>query len=93
MKLLIHKQNQWQTKPYDIISIKYQLDENNIPIDIRISTANKDTLISIGDNYAINWNIREIEDYEPKLKNATHEALFDRLPKFEVLEATTVEYT
>ena len=72
---------------YEVFSVAYQLDENNIPVDIVIY-GTKEVLEQIAEYASIGVNIQEY-DYVSDMPNA----LYARLQPFTVIEADRVQYT
>ena len=94
MKIRIKTNDYREFEEFPIVSIRYDIDETGVPVDIVIR-ANEETLEHIAEFSNIGWNMKELDDYERKYtwaKEATHEALYARLNHFNVLEANKVLY-
>lgn len=78
-------------KTFEVNKIQYELDENDVPIDIAIC-ADKDTLEEIEYYSSIGCNIRELDIVEQAILKCTHEALYARLSPFTVTKANRVVY-
>lgn len=98
MKIRIKTNDYRKFEEFPIVSIKYELDENGVPVDIAIA-ANEETLEHISEFAQIGYNIRHLivdgfltGDEELIIKGATHEALYARLNHFNVVEAKKVIY-
>lgn len=94
MKIRIKTNDYREFEEFPIVSIKYDIDETGVPVDIVIR-ANEETLEHIAEFSSIGWNMKELDDYEREYtwaKGATHEALYARLNHFNVLEANKVLY-
>jgi len=98
MKIRIKTNDYRVFEEFPIVSIKYQLDEEGIPVDITIG-ATEDVLEHISEFAQIGYNIRHLivdgfltGDEELILKGASHEALYARLNHFNVVEAREVIY-
>lgn len=98
MKIRIKTNNYEGFEEFPIVCIKYQLDENGIPVDIVIA-ATEEVLEHISVFASIGYNIRELDtapwskdDLMLIIKGATHEALYARLNHFNVVEASEVIY-
>jgi hypothetical protein len=97
MKIKIKTNDYREFKEFSIVTLKHELDENGIPVDIVI-TGTEEVLNAISEFAHIGCNIQELSS-EPWnicpsliIKGATHEALYARLNSFEVLEADKVIY-
>lgn len=94
MKLRIKTGDYREFEEFPIVCIKYQLDENGIPVDIVIAGTEQE-LEHIAEFASIGWNIRELDENDSIFlmeEGATHEALYARLQHFNVLEAKVVIY-
>lgn len=98
MKIRIKTNDYRGFEEFPIVSIKYQLDEKGIPVDIAIG-ATEDVLEHISEFAQIGYNIRHLivdgfltGDVELIIKGASHEALYARLNHFNVVEASKVIY-
>ena len=94
MKIRIKTNDYREFKEFPIISIKHELDENGVPVDIMIA-GTEEVLEQIAEFASIGWNIRELDENDSvilMMKGATHEALYARLNHFNVLEANKVVY-
>ena len=95
MKIRIKTNDYREFEDFSVVSIKYQLDENGVPVDI-IITGTEEVLEHIAEFASIGWNIKELDDWGSnfilKDKGATHEALYARLQHFNVLEANEITY-
>lgn len=94
MKIRIKTNDYRGFKEFPIISIKHELDENGMPVDIMIA-GTEEVLEQIAEFSSIGWNIRELDENDSAIlmmKGATHEALYARLNQFNVLEANKVLY-
>ena len=98
MKIRIKTNDYRVFEEFPIVSIKYSLDENGVPVDIVIA-ANEETLEHISEFAQIGYNVRHLivdgfldSDAELILAGATHEALYARLNHFNVVEAKRVIY-
>ena len=96
MKLKIKTGDYREYMEFPITSIQYEIDDNNIPVDIVIS-GTKEVLESIGEFAILGNNIRALDDNDSYdivliLKGATHEGLYARLPEFTVLGAKKCIY-
>ena len=99
MKIKIKTNDYREFKEFPIVSLRHELDENGIPVDIVI-TGTEEILNAISEFAHIGCNIQELstESWNSHnsslliLKGATHEALYARLNSFEVLEATKIIY-
>ena len=92
MKLRIKTNDYREFEEFPIVCIKYQLDENGIPVDIAIA-GTEQALEQIAEFASIGCNIRELDENDSIFlmeKGATHEALYARLQHFNVLEAKNV---
>lgn len=72
---------------YEVFSVAYQLDENDVPIDIVIY-GTKEALEQIAEYASIGVNIQECD-----LVSDMPNALYARLQPFTVIEADRVQYT
>lgn len=84
---------------YEVFSVTYQLDENNIPVDIVIY-GTKEALEQIAEYASIGVNIQEYDwvsalQSDMWLHYSDHvcNALYARLQPFTVIEADRVQYT
>ena len=85
-------------REYEVFSVTYQLDENNIPVDIVIY-GTKEALEQIAEYASIGVNIQEC-DWVSAMQSgmwmyyADHvcNALYARLQPFTVIEADRVQY-
>ena len=94
MKIRIKTNDYRGFEEFPIVSIKYQLDENGMPVDIIIA-GTEEVLEHIAEFASIGWNMKELDwgsNFILKDKGATHEALYARLQHFNVLEAKEVIY-
>ena len=93
MKIRIKTNDYRGFEEFPIVSIKYQFDEEGIPIDIAI-TGTEEVLEHIAEFASVGWNIKELNWDDPLLiiNGATHEALYARLQHFNVVEAKSVIY-
>lgn len=98
MKIRIKTNDYRGFEEFPIVSIKYSLDENGVPVDV-IITGTEDVLEHISEFAQIGYNIRHLivdgfldSDVKLILAGATHEALYARLQHFNVLEANEVIY-
>lgn len=98
MKIRIKTNDYRGFEEFPIVSIRYNLDEKGIPVDITIG-ATEDVLVRISEFAQIGYNIRNLiidgfldSDAELILAGATHEALYARLNYFNVVEAKRVIY-
>ena len=94
MKIRIKTNDYRGFEDFPIVSIKYQLDENGVPVDIMI-TGTEEILENIAEFASIGWSIRELDENDSvilRVKGATHEALYARLNHFNVAEASKVIY-
>lgn len=98
MKIRIKTNDYRGFEEFPIVSIKYNLDEEGIPVDIAIN-ATEDVLEHISEFAQIGYNVRNLildgfldSDVKLILAGATHEALYARLNHFNVVEAKRVIY-
>lgn len=94
MKIRIKTNDYRGFEEFPIASIKYQLDENGVPVDIVVA-GTEEILEHIAEFASIGWNIRELDENDSIFlmeKGATHEALYARLNHFNVVEASEVIY-
>lgn len=94
MKLRIKTNDYREFEEFPIVCIKYQLDENGIPVDIVIY-GDENTLLDICEYSRLGFNIQPLDStysYYENIQGATHEALYARLQPFDVLEAKNVIY-
>ena len=98
MKIRIKTNDYREFEEFPIVSIKYQLDENGVPIDITIA-GTKDVLEHISEFAQIGYDVKNLvvdgfldSDAELILAGATHAALYARLNHFNVVEAKRVIY-
>lgn len=98
MKIRIKTNDYRGFEEFPIASIRYNLDEEGIPVDIIIG-ATEDVLEHISEFAQIGYNVRHLivdgfldSDAELILAGATHEALYARLNHFNVVEAKRVIY-
>lgn len=71
--------------------LRYELDDNEKPIDIQASV-NKEELETL-DNDQYLGNYRELDEWEkPRYGNKDYMVLMARLPQFRVEGATVIEY-
>ena len=94
MKIRIKTDDYRRFEEFPIVSIKYSLDENGVPVDIVIA-GTEEVLEHIAEFASIGWNIRELDENDSiflMMKGATHEALYARLQHFNVVEYSEVIY-
>ena len=98
MKIRIKTNDYRGFEEFSIVSIKYQLDKNGVPVDIIIA-GTEDVLEHISEFAQIGYNVRHLivdgfldSDAGLILAGATHEALYARLNHFNVVEASEVIY-
>lgn len=98
MKIRIETDDYREYVEIPIVGIRYQLDEDNQPIDIVIYGSEK-TIEDICEYARIGFNSKEIDAYpgffydDVMLRRcATHECLCARLPKFTIIEADICFY-
>lgn len=86
-------------REYDVFSVTYRLDENDVPIDI-VVYGTKESLEQIAEYASIGVNIQEC-DWISVMQSSmwkhyadnVHEALYARLEPFTVRFADKVQYT
>ena len=86
-------------REYKVFSVAYQLDENDVPIDIVIY-GTKEVLEQIAEYASIGVNIQEC-DWDSAMQSDmwmyyadhVHNALYARLQPFTIIEADKVRYT
>lgn len=91
MKIRVKTNDYREFEEFPVASVKYQLDESGVPVDIIIA-GTEETLEHIAEFASIGWNIRELDDWDSSALGATHEALYARLQHFNVVEAKAVIY-
>lgn len=99
MKIRINTGDYREYVEFPIMGITYQIDEDNVPVDIAIY-GDEDTLDSICEYARIGCCMQPLEDYPGALeyhkqmcyKGAQYECLIARLPEFKVLEARYCNY-
>lgn len=86
-------------REYKVLSVTYQLDENNVPVDIVIY-GTKEVLEHIAEYASIGVNIQECDcvstmqsDIWMYYSKHLYDALYARLKPFTIIEADKVQYT